>query len=333
LDKVARLSQLGIKVESHPANQAGQALRIWNKVSLSSRRCHGRLKRFKPNLAVISQGHNSGGFEWARICREAAIPYVMIVHCNSELWWFQDQVHEAVASYTGARKLFCVSRSNLDLLRLQVGEPLLNAEVACNPYNVSTEQPPGWPAESGDWHLACVARIDLAAKGQDLLLRTLASRQWRDRPIELNLFGSGPDELTLHRMAGMLQLNNVHFRGHVTDVRSIWERNHLLVLPSRYEGLPLALVEAMWCGRPAVVTDVGGNAELCEDNETGFVAPASTLSSFSHALERAWERHKEWQWLGQTARMRVENQMPKDPVALFCDRLRICAAESAPVAY
>ena len=103
----------------------------------------------------------------------------------------------------------------------------------------------------------------------------------------------------------------------------------MLVLPSRYEGLPLALVEAMWCGRPAVVTDIGGNAELCVDNETGFVAPAATLSSFAHGLQRAWDRRKEWPRLGQAARARVENQIPKDPVALFCERLKACAAPTS----
>lgn len=325
-DKVTALTQHGIRLETHPSYHVGRARRIWNKLSLSSRRSYGRLKRFNPDLVIISQGHNSGGFDWAKICREAAIPYVIIVHCNCGLWWFQEQVvGEAVASYTAARRIFCVSRSNLDLLCLQVGEPLLNGEVVWNPYKVSPERAPAWPDESGGWRLACVARMDLAAKGQDLLLQTLARPEWRDRAVELNFFGAGPDELALRRLAGMLQLNNVHFRGQVNDIRAIWEQNHLLVLPSRYEGLPLALVEAMWCGRPAVVTDVGGNAELCVDDETGFVAPAATLSSFTHALQRAWERRKEWLHLGQAARARVENQIPKDPVALFCERLKACA--------
>ena len=183
-----------------------------------------------------------------------------------------------------------------------------------------------WPGDSGPLRLACVARMDAAAKGQDLLLRILARPQWRERPIELNFFGEGVHELGLRRLTQMLQLNNVHFCGHISDIRAIWEQNHLLVLPSRFEGLPLALVEAMWCGRPAVVTDVGGNAELCLDGETGFVAPAATLSCFSRTLERAWERRKEWLNLGQAARARVENQIPKDPVRLFCERLEACAA-------
>jgi len=324
-DKVTALSKQGIRLEIHFSEQAGGGRRFWNNLTRRSQRSYDRLKRFKPDLVVISQGYNSGGFGWAKVCREAATPYVMIVHCNSERWWFGEEVGkafvEAVASYTAARRVFCVSRHNLDLLRLQVGEPLLNGEVAWNPYNVSSERAPVWPDESGGWRLACVARMDLAAKGQDLLLQTLARPEWRDRPVELNLYGAGAHEPALRRLAGMLQVNNVHFRGHVNNIRAIWEQNHLLVLPSRYEGLPLALVEAMWCGRPAVVTDVGGNAELCGDNETGFVAPAANLSSFTQTLERAWEQRTEWPRLGQAARTRIENQMPKDPVGLFCKRL------------
>jgi glycosyltransferase involved in cell wall biosynthesis len=197
--------------------------------------------------------------------------------------------------------------------------------VVSNPYSVSADIETGWPDESGGWRLACVARLDSPAKGQDLFLQTLARPEWRQRPIEVNFFGEGPHELGLRRLVQMLQLNNVHFRGHVADIKTVWERNHLLVLPSRYEGLPLALVEAMWCGRAAVVTAVGGNAELCLDDETGFVAPAATLSSFAQALERAWERRKQWLHLGQAARSRVENLIPRDPVATFCERLKACA--------
>ena len=145
------------------------------------------------------------------------------------------------------------------------------------------------------------------------------------RPVELNLFGAGPAEPELRRMAETLKLANVHFRGYVSDINAIWRQNHLLVLPSRYEGLPLALVEAMWCGRPSVVTDVGGNAELCLDDESGFVASAATVSCFAHALERAWNRRKDWLQMGHAARARVEIQIPKDPVGVFCEQLKTCA--------
>jgi glycosyltransferase involved in cell wall biosynthesis len=328
-DKLAALSQVGVELETYPAFSylVGPGRQMWDRLSLGYRRIYRRLRHFKPDLVVISQGDIAGGSEWANVCRDAAIPYVIIVQCNSELWWFHEpDVADAVLRYTSARRVFCVSRGNLNLLRLQVGDPLLNGEVVWNPYNVSTEVVPAWPDESKVWRLACVARMDPAHKGQDLLLQTLARPEWRERPVEVNLFGTGPCELTLRRMAELLQLRSVHFRGHVSDVSAIWEQNHMLVLPSRYEGLPLALVEAMWCGRPAVVTDVAGNAELCTDSETGFVARSATLWSYAQALERAWEKRAEWRRMGELARARAENQIPKDPIGLFCARLTACAA-------
>jgi glycosyltransferase involved in cell wall biosynthesis len=329
-NKVTALVDCGIKLETHPSGHSGFARQIWKKLLRANARNYDRLKRFNPDLVVISQGHNAGGFGWAKVCRSAAIPYVIVVQCNSYVWWFDaDSIGEAVSCYTGARRIFCVSQSNLDLLRLQLAEPLPNGEVARNPVNVSIGRAHVWPDEVGIWRLACVARMDPSAKGQDLLLQTLARPEWRDRPVELNFYGEGSYELGLRRMAEALQLKNVHFRGHVNDIESIWQHNHLLVLPSRYEGLPLALVEAMACGRPAAVTDVGGNAELCIDDETGFVAPAATLSSVSHMLERAWEQRERWPHMGQAARARIENWLPNDPVGVFCEQLKTTVASKS----
>jgi glycosyltransferase involved in cell wall biosynthesis len=285
------------------------------------------LREFNPDLAIISQGYNADGFGWASACREAGIPYVIIVHCNSEIWWFQHRLDQALASYKGAQVVFCVSQKNLDLLRLQLGESLPDAEIVWNPCNVSPEGPLPWPEGLGPLRLACVGRINPAQKGQDLLLQILAQPEWQARPIELNLYGTGADEQALRRTAEMLHVKQVHFRGHVSDVKAIWERNHLLVLPSRCEGLPIALVEAMQCGRPAVVTDIGGNAELCVDNHTGFVAPAPTVSLVGEALQRAWDRRNDWCRMGLAARARVEDLVPKDPVEIFCERLKTCVLE------
>jgi glycosyltransferase involved in cell wall biosynthesis len=326
--RVAYLKRLGIQVEyhfSHWPDLPALHKRVWNRISASERRRYARLRRHRPDLVILSQGYNVGGFDWVKVCRDASIRYAIIVHCNSELWWFR-QLEEAIASYTFAQRIFCVSQHNLALLRIQLGETLPNAEIVRNPCNVVPGPCLSWPDAGGMWRLACVGRLDPAAKGQDLLLQVLARPEWRDRPVELNLFGTGPFEATLQRMASMLQLNNVHFRGHVSDIKKIWEHNHLLVLPSRYEGLPLALVEAMWCCRPAVVTDVGGNAELCAHGLTGFVASAATPAAYSEALERAWQHREEWAQLGHAARHRVENLIPEDPVGLFCERLKQLAA-------
>ena len=247
-----------------------------------------------------------------------------IVHCNHEEWWPTDQAsYEAdlPAAFQAARKVFCVSRHNLELLERQIGSQLPNATVIWNPYRVSPDPPPAWRGHDGVCNLACVARLEPAAKGQDLVFQVLACSRWRERPIEIHLYGRGACELSLRQLAEQLRLKSIHFHGHVEDVRRVWEDNHVLILPSRDQGLPLALVEAMWCGRPAVVTDVGGNAELCVDEETGFVAPAPTAALLAQAMERAWNRRGDWEQMGLAARARAERIVPKDPVGDFCRQL------------
>ncbi|MGC1421008.1 MAG: glycosyltransferase family 4 protein [Terracidiphilus sp.] len=332
--KVTALAEQGVKLGTYRLAGGPRSLisRVWHRLTFRNRRTYARLKRSKPDLAVISQGHNAGGFEWAKVCRKASIPYVLIVQSNSEHMWFQDdEIEEVAAIYKAAQKVFCVSHRNLDLLQIQLGEPLENGEVVWNPYNICPEATPTWPEKNGRWKLACVARMEVQSKAQELLLQVLARPEWRARPIELNFFGKGPHELTLRRLAGMLKLDHVHFRGHVADIKGIWEQNHMLVLPSRYEGLPLALVESMWCGRPAVVTDVAGNTEMCVDNETGFVAPAPTVPLLADTLQRAWDQREEWQSMGQAARARAESQIPRNPIALFAEKLKSCAVTARHV--
>ena len=277
------------------------------------------LRAQRPDLVVISQGANVDGVEWMELCQKERLPFVTIVHCNFEGWWPRDEVASSVArAYAGAKRVYCVSHHNLALLENQIGESLPNAQVIWSPFNVPAGEPPSWPEENGVWKIACVARLDPVAKGQDVLLKVLARPQWRIRPIEVSLYGGGPCQESLRSMANRLGLSNLYFRGHVNDVRSIWEQNQLLVLPSRYEGLPLALLEAMCCARPAVVTDVGGNAEMCVDGETGFVAGAPAVGDIEEALERAWARRAEWRTMGVRGRTRAEELIPKDPVGDFC---------------
>ena len=71
--------------------------------------------------------------------------------------------------------------------------------------------------------------------------------------------------------------------------------------PSRCEGTPIGLVEAMIWGRPAVVTDVGGNAEWISEPRNGFVAEAASEKSYAAAMERAWEARERWLTMGANA--------------------------------
>src|ERR1019366_519760 len=121
-DKLSVLSQHDVGLKTYPSFRVGPGRRMWDRFSLSYRRHYRRLRLFKPDLVVISQGDIASGSEWAKVCRDAAIPYVIILHCNSELWWLDElDAADAILRYTNARRVFCVSRGNLRLLRRQDG--------------------------------------------------------------------------------------------------------------------------------------------------------------------------------------------------------------------
>jgi glycosyltransferase involved in cell wall biosynthesis len=194
-----------------------------------------------------------------------------------------------------------------------------------NPFQVSWDVNVKWPSEELSWQFACVGRLEPVAKGQDLLFNALSRDKWRERNWHLNLYGSGHGERSLRRLSQNLHLGGrLTFHGHVSDVAGIWSSNHILLLMSRYEGLPLALVEAMLCARAAVVTDVAGNAEVVDDNTTGFLAAAPTVEFVDFALERAWNRRFEWKHMGLAAASAIRRIRSPDPVQDFAERLAQC---------
>jgi glycosyltransferase involved in cell wall biosynthesis len=117
-------------------------------------------------------------------------------------------------------------------------------------------------------------------------------------------------------------LPNVEFAGFVEDMERLWAGHHALVLPSRYEGLPLSLVEAMLCGRAGIVTDVGGNRELVCDGVNGYLAKAATVELFDQAMNRAWENRHCLLKMGQVAARDVRQYVSPDPTGDFVRELQ-----------
>jgi L-malate glycosyltransferase len=261
--------------------------------------------RGNPDVICISQGwtyetlYSSGLLD---LLYNTAIPYVVICqfsHDDAGRGEIRDSAREF---FERAFRVIFVSRKNLKSVERQLAHALSNGVVLQNPVNLSDISAVPY-SSSGPVCIANVARLRAANKGQDILLEVLGSPTWRERDWRLRLYGEGHDGKYLPALAQHYAIaDRVEFCGHVTDIRSIWKVNHLLVLPSRNEGTPLALVEAMLCGRPAVVTDVGGNAEWIADGQTGFVADAATAKLFGSALERAWLAQADWQKMGIQAR-------------------------------
>jgi glycosyltransferase involved in cell wall biosynthesis len=286
----------------------------------------------RPDLVVVAQSENCDGLHFGNLCRKLRIPYALISQKAADHFWPLDESrryrHDA---FVGAAWCFFVSEHNRRLTEDQIGAVLANAEVVRNPYLVPSDGPLPWPGREDErLRLACVARLHLLDKGQDILLRVLAREKWKGRSLHVSFFGRGVNSEGLADLAAKLGVRNVSFEGQTDDVPGIWKEHHALVLSSRAEGLPLALVEAMMCGRPAIVTRVGGNAEVVEDRVTGFLA-APAEDSIDAALEEAWGRRGELREMGLAAARRIRALVPANPAAEFADTLLkiACALEKA----
>ena len=286
-----------------------------------------------PALVVLSEGGPLPPVDLLELCAARKVPFVTISHSNSVGTWYSDEhAHRYRAVVPSALRCFFVSQANWRLAEKQIGDPIRNGVVIWNPVNVPFDASPAWPApdEEGELRFACVGRLHPPSKGQDILLEALAAPAWQTRPWRLNVYGEGPMRQVLERLARNLGLaDRVTFAG-FASVEEIWAANHVLVMPSRFEGLPLAMVEAMLCGRPVVATDVAGHAEIIEDGATGFLADTPTVSSVSAALERFWERRSEAEEIGRAGARRIRQLVPPDPVRVFSERLKQLAGLTEP---
>ena len=275
------------------------------------------------DLVVISQGGNFDGLPWMEAAQAQGFKYAVISQSANEQWWPDDSAAERLAAgYEAACAAFFVSEANLALSRRQFVTPLTRGRVIRNPFNVRYDARPAWPGDpSESLFLACVARLDPFQKGQDLLLEVLDQPRWRVRNVHVTFVGTGQNERALRKMTKELALSQIEFAGYVEGVEQLWATYHALVLPSRFEGMSLSLVEAMLCGRPAIVTDVAGNRELVRDNVNGFLAKAPTVELFDEAMNRAWENRRCLQEIGEAAAQDVRQWVSADPTGDFVGEL------------
>lgn len=216
--------------------------------------------------------------------------------------------------YQEAAKVYFVSKRNQETAERQLCINLENAEVITNPVNLKDKNIIPFPALSNvQINFATVGNLLTHHKGQDIILAVLATDIWKNRNWQLHIYGKGAEENYLRALCTHYQLEDkVIFHGHVSDIRKVWQDAHMLLMCSLMEGLPLAVIEAMLCGRPVVTTDVGGNREIITDREEGFIADSPTTYAFNKALEEAWAAKERWESMGQKAHIKANGYFKDD---------------------
>lgn len=144
-------------------------------------------------------------------------------------------------------------------------------------------------------------------KGFDLLLQAWKPIEKTYSDWSLRIVGEGPKRAELEAQIESQDLKRVVLAGATNNVLDEYEAASIFVLSSRYEGLPLALIEAMWCGLPCIAFDCPqGPAELLAENR-GWLVPdgdiAELTAQIAYALshpEEALKRAQKAQSFAQT---------------------------------
>ncbi len=147
----------------------------------------------------------------------------------------------------------------------------------------------------------------MPVKDYPTLLNALAGAHETAR---LLIAGVGPLQAELVQLAARLGLEQrVRFLGFDPNVQRWMQAADGFVLSSRYEGLPMVLLEAGACALPAVATDVPGTREAIVNGETGWLAPAGDADALALAMAKLMRTPiEERRAMGERARRHVVEQ-------------------------
>lgn len=175
--------------------------------------------------------------------------------------------------------------------------------------------------------IICVARMDYQ-KGIDVLLHAWecmmrASTEWRaSLKPRLLLVGEGKFKPQLERMAVDLGIaESVEFLGAHTAIVDLLQKAWGFVLPSRWEGMPNALLEAMACSLPCVTTRVSGSEDIITNGVNGLLVEPEQPAELAHELRRIIEDTELAQRLAQEARATVVRDYQLSSVVEQCLQL------------
>lgn len=177
-------------------------------------------------------------------------------------------------------------------------------QLALLPNPLPMPDVPASPTSSADRQgFVTVARL-VPQKGIDLLIRALAQVTGCAATWSLNVVGDGPERNRLEQQVQAAGLQErVQFLGFRSDPQTFLLQAEVFVLPSRFEGMPNALLEAMASGLAVVVTDASpGPLEVVDHEVSGLVVPSDDPSALAEALNRLAADPRLRERLGKAAR-------------------------------
>ncbi len=183
----------------------------------------------------------------------------------------------------------------------------------------------------GQLVVGSVGRLD-RMKGHDILLRAIAQVDG----VQVTILGEGEQRTVLEQLAAELGVSErLNLPGWIDQPRVYLSGFDAVVMPSRSEGFPLAIVEAMLAARPVVATQVGSIPEAVTDGKTGLLINKDDVDSLAAALRRLRDEPSLRAHLGQNGREVARNRFTVQHMAADYEQIwhQVIALPQAPRLY
>ncbi len=225
------------------------------------------------------------------ICEHITVSEVIKTKEGGRMLWFSTR-HLIKIFYRFADKIVAVSEGIKANLVEEFNIPPHKTEVLYNPIDLGRISELSKVSVEHVFFkervpvLLSVGRL-VPQKGFDILLKAFR-KVLEEMDARLIILGGGQGKEPLLRLAGDLAITGkVSFAGFQENPYKFMSKADIFVLPSRYEGLPMVILEAMACGAPVVSSDCkSGPREILQDGRHGVLVPVEDVDALSAAISR-----------------------------------------------
>ena len=266
------------------------------------------LKVIKENDIDVVHTHDDGSMMWSMICKVLK-PKLKIVYT----------IHSSAIVKNWNRIILSLNKYFVDM-NIAISEDILNDCVKNNLKTVKIYN--GIDTKKWKRHLGCdvpfsiitvgrityEGKITYQIKGHDILMKALKECKDKGMKFSCNIVGGDVDVVNnssieyLKKIREDLDLSDeVSFLGSREDIPELLAQSDLFILPSRFEGLSIALLEAMGAKLPLIASNISGSAELIEHGKNGLLFESENHLDLAEKIMYLYEHRDEMKRLAQNA--------------------------------
>jgi glycosyltransferase involved in cell wall biosynthesis len=227
--------------------------------------------------------------------------------------------HIAQARYKAAARIIAISHwvarqlADSGVPRTQMAVVYEGVEIPHLPTAETRAQARSRWNISPDTQLLGNAGVLLPDKGQEWLIRALATIRKEFRNCRLLLAGDGPCRPQLEKLTRELGLADaVIFSGFVKEIEAVYAALDVFLFPAQFEGLGTSLLAAMSYGIPSIAFQVCAFGEIIEDGESGILVEKESLPGIELAINQLLREQEFARSMGEAGRQRIEKVFSAD---------------------